>query len=51
MILTWIEVRIAATSYIGLHWFCRMSRHMLPSAYTTFQKKKTNDLFIKEGEE
>jgi hypothetical protein len=31
---TWIEVKIAATSYIGLHWFCRISKQMLPSAYT-----------------
>ena len=29
----WIEVRIAATSYMGLHWFCRISNQMLPSAY------------------
>ena len=25
---------MAATSYIGLHWFCRISKQMLPSAYT-----------------
>jgi hypothetical protein len=26
-----IEVRMAAMSYIGDHWFCRISRHILPS--------------------
>lgn len=31
---TWIDVSIAATSYIGLHWFCKISRQILPSAYT-----------------
>jgi len=30
-----MEVKIADTSYVGLHLFCRISRHMLPSAYTT----------------
>lgn len=29
-----IEVRMADTSYVGLHRFCRMSRQMPPSAYT-----------------
>jgi len=29
---TWIDVSIAATSYIGLHWFCRISKQILPSA-------------------
>ena len=27
-------VRIAATSYVGLHLFCNMSRHSSPFAYT-----------------
>ena len=30
----WIEVRIAATSYVGDHRFCKMSRHNSPFAYT-----------------
>lgn len=29
-----IEVNIADTSYVGLHLFCRMSKHIPPSAYT-----------------
>jgi len=29
---TWIDVSMAATSYIGLHWFCRISKQILPSA-------------------
>lgn len=33
-LLTWIEVNIAETSYVGLHRFCKMSRQMPPSAYT-----------------
>jgi len=33
-LVTWMEVNIAETSYVGLHLFCRISRHMLPSAYT-----------------
>lgn len=32
--LTWIEVKIADTSYVGLHLFCKMSKQMPPSAYT-----------------
>ena len=34
---------MAETSYVGLHLFCSMSRHMLPSAYTknTKQTHKT----------
>lgn len=31
---TCIDVRMEDTSYVGLHLFCSMSRHMLPSAYT-----------------
>lgn len=31
---TCMEVRIEDTSYVGLHRFWSMSRHMLPSAYT-----------------
>src|SRR5690348_11191372 len=30
----WILVKIAATSYVGLHRFWRMSRHSSPLAYT-----------------
>lgn len=30
----WIEVRIAATSYVGDHRFCKMSKHNSPFAYT-----------------
>ena len=30
----WILVKIAATSYVGLHLFCKMSRHNSPVAYT-----------------
>jgi len=29
-----MDVKMAETSYVGLQRFCRMSRHMLPSAYT-----------------
>lgn len=40
-----MEVRIADTSYVGLHLFCRMSRQMPPSAYTfgwnIFDTKRT----------
>lgn len=32
--LTWIEVKIADTSYVGLHLFCKMSKQIPPSAYT-----------------
>lgn len=32
--LTWIDVKIEDTSYVGLHRFWRISKHMLPSAYT-----------------
>lgn len=43
--LTCMEVRIADTSYVGLHLFCRMSRQMPPSAYTfgwnIFDTKRT----------
>ena len=35
---TCIEVNIADTSYVGLHLFCKMSRHMLPSAYTMLER-------------
>ena len=38
LILTWIEVKMADTSYVGLHRFWRMSKHILPSAYTETQK-------------
>jgi hypothetical protein len=31
---TCIEVKIAETSYVGLHLFCRISKHIPPSAYT-----------------
>jgi len=43
--VTWMEVNIADTSYVGLHLFCKISRHMLPSAYTTTQQmqKKLNN--------
>ena len=34
LLQTWIEVSRASTSYTGLQVFCRMSRHMFPSAYT-----------------
>jgi len=30
----WILVKTAATSYVGLHLFCRMSKHSSPVAYT-----------------
>ena len=30
----WMLVNIAATSYVGLHRFCKMSRHRSPLAYT-----------------
>lgn len=30
----WMLVSTAATSYVGLHLFCRMSRHSSPVAYT-----------------
>lgn len=30
----WTLVKIAATSYVGDHRFCRMSRHSSPFAYT-----------------
>lgn len=30
--LTCIEVRIAETSYVGLHLFCKMSKQIPPSA-------------------
>lgn len=33
-IYTWIEVSMADTSYVGLHLFCNISRHIPPSAYT-----------------
>lgn len=40
-----MEVRIAETSYVGLHLFCRMSRQIPPSAYTfgwnIFDTKRT----------
>jgi hypothetical protein len=31
---TCIEVKIAETSYVGLHLFCRISKQIPPSAYT-----------------
>ena len=37
--LTCIEVSIDETSYVGLHRFCNMSKHMLPSAYTSKNKR------------
>lgn len=30
----WILVKMAATSYVGLHLFCRISKHSSPLAYT-----------------
>ncbi|BAT00211.1 Os07g0166850 [Oryza sativa Japonica Group] len=33
---------MAATSYIGLHWFCRISKQMLPSAYTIWVEHPRN---------
>jgi len=36
-----MEVKIADTSYVGLHLFCRISRHILPSAYTATFANKT----------
>lgn len=42
---TCIEVKIADTSYVGLHRFCKMSKQMPPSAYTfgwnIFETKRT----------
>lgn len=35
---TCIDVNMADTSYVGLHLFCKMSRHMLPSAYTALRR-------------
>lgn len=32
--ITCIEVKIAETSYVGLHLFCKMSKQIPPSAYT-----------------
>jgi len=37
-VCTCIEVNMADTSYVGLHLFCKMSRHMLPSAYTVLER-------------
>lgn len=30
----WMLVKTAATSYVGLHLFCKMSKHNSPVAYT-----------------
>ena len=38
-------MRIAETSYVGLHLFCRISKHILPSAYTA-NKAHTNCIII-----
>lgn len=38
--LTCMEVRIDETSYVGLHLFCRISKHMLPSAYTVEEGRR-----------
>ena len=43
---TWIDVRMAETSYVGLHRFCNMSRQIPPSAYTA--NKSTYDMLINE---
>ena len=34
LVHTCIDVNIEETSYVGLHLFCSISRHILPSAYT-----------------
>ena len=36
--LTCIDVKMADTSYVGLHLFCRISKHILPSAYTVMNR-------------
>lgn len=35
---TWMDVRIEETSYVGLHRFWSMSKHILPSAYTNIRQ-------------
>jgi hypothetical protein len=32
IVMVYYEVRIAATSYVGLHLFCKISRHNSPEA-------------------
>jgi len=37
-----MDVKMAETSYVGLQRFCRISRQMLPSAYTANQTVSTS---------
>lgn len=46
MIITCIEVKIAETSYVGLHLFCKISRHILPSAYTEKKTLEFQDMYM-----
>lgn len=39
---TWMDVRMEETSYVGLQRFWRMSKHILPSAYTNTHNRTSS---------